>query len=473
MHPGTWLARACAGIAVSALCAGAVTGCAAPPPRLLLSGIVADHSAPGGIRAVPAEPALADAAGSAASGAADRRWLAASPVPGSTPAQRRLARGALIDLRLLTQPDGAMAAAWYGHWKYAWPRDSSWAAAAFAASGHFAESLRILRFLARVQFPDGTFAARYTLAGAPVRTGLAPELDGDGWFPWAVWIWYAEQPGTAAARRGLAGLWPAVRRAAAAATAALSSGGLPAPSPDYWEQRVAQPTIGTAGPLLAGLHAAIRLAASRGDDSDARRWGQSAMRLDRAIELAFKPDFNRFPSATGGPRAWFALFGAGAGAKQDGLPADAMLNGPDAAIAFLGPPFEPASPAVSSAVARAARALTLPGGGILPGTTWRGDRSTAWTPATGFFALYDAASGAAAAATARLDWLADHQTAAGALPERVSGGGQPVSVAPLGWTCAIVLLALAALRRPLPVPLAGRHVEQQPEVADMPAPGQP
>ena len=344
MHPGTWLARACAGIAVSALCAGAVTGCAAPPPRLLLSGIVADHSAPGGIRAVPAEPALADAAGSAASGAADRRWLAASPVPGSTPAQRRLARGALIDLRLLTQPDGAMAAAWYGHWKYAWPRDSSWAAAAFAASGHFAESLRILRFLARVQFPDGTFAARYTLAGAPVRTGLAPELDGDGWFPWAVWIWYAEQPGTAAARRGLAGLWPAVRRAAAAATAALSSGGLPAPSPDYWEQRVAQPTIGTAGPLLAGLHAAIRLAASRGDDSDARRWGQSAMRLDRAIELAFKPDFNRFPSATGGPRAWFALFGAGAGAKQDGLPADAMLNGPDAAIAFLGPPFEPGQP---------------------------------------------------------------------------------------------------------------------------------
>ncbi len=81
-----------------------------------------------------------------------------------------MAADALTDLRLLTRPDGAMAAAWYERWKYAWPRDSSWAAAAFAATGHFAESLRMLRFLARVQYPSGRFAARYTLAGAPVRT---------------------------------------------------------------------------------------------------------------------------------------------------------------------------------------------------------------------------------------------------------------------------------------------------------------
>ncbi len=133
-----------------------------------------------------------------------------------------------------------------------------------------------------------------------------------------------------------------------------------------------------------------------------------------------------------------------------------MLNGPDAAVTFLGPPFGRASPAVSAAVARAAGALTLPDGGILPGTTWRGDRSAAWTPATGFFALYDAASGRRAAATAWLGWLAAHRTPDGALPEQVSAAGQPVSVAPLGWTCAIVLLALTALRHPLPVPRAGR-----------------
>jgi glucoamylase len=493
MHPRTWLARTGASAAAAALFVSAGTACGAPPPRLLLNGIVADRSAPDGIRVLPARPTAsppaaptaspagiaspitaapgtpparaptaaaglaadarpggAETAGADAS-AAERHWLAAGTVPGGTPAQRGLARRALTDLRLLTRPDGAMAAAWYGRWKYAWPRDSSWAAAAFAATGHFAEALRILRFLARVQEPDGTWAARYTLGGTPVRTGLAPELDDDGWFPWAVWVWYAEQHGARPARRALAGLWPAVRRAAGAA-AALSSGGLPPASPDYWEQRVRQPTIGTAAPLLAGLRAAARLAAARGDAGDARRLGQSATRLDRGIQAAFRLNFYRFPNATGGQRAWFALFGPGAGTRLGGLPAESVLNGPDAAVTFLGPPFAPARPTVGRAVARAARALTLPNGGILPGTTWRGNRTAAWTPATGFFALYDAASGHPAAATSWLDWLAGHRTAAGALPEQVSRTGQPVSVAPLGWTCAIVLLALVALRHPLPVP---------------------
>ncbi len=81
-----------------------------------------------------------------------------------------------------------------------------------------------------------------------------------------------------------------------------------------------QPTIGTAAPLLAGLRAAARLAAGLGDVSDSRRWAQSAARLDRGIEAAFGPGFDQFPTATGGPRAWFALFGAGSGAGRPGRP---------------------------------------------------------------------------------------------------------------------------------------------------------
>jgi hypothetical protein len=40
--------------------------------------------------------------------------------------------------------------------------------------------------------------------------------------------------------------------------------------------------------------------------------------------------------------------------------------------------------------------------------------------------------------------------ALGALPEQVDAAGQPVSVAPLAWTDAAVLLALAAQGQPLP-----------------------
>ena len=478
-HRRMWLAGTVTG-AAAVLCVTSVTACAAPPPRLLLGGITAQRSAPDGIRVLPPGPSSRDdsvsqrgsasAAGPASAArtaspaglalpslagpphSAAQRWLAAGSVPGRTPAQRQLAEGALIDLRLLTRSDGAVAAAWFGPWKFAWPRDSSWVAAAFAATGHSGDALRVLRFLARVQGPAGTWAAKYTLAGGPAPAGPGAELDANGWFPWAVWIWYSEQGGRAGARRELPALWPAVRRAADATAASLSAGGLPPPSPDYWEQPVSQPTIGTAGPLLAGLRAAARLAASLGDVSDERRWASSAARLDRGIQAAFGPEFNRFPNSAGGAGTWLALFGTGPGPARDGLSADSVLNGPDAAVTFLGPPFGPASAAVSAAVARAARVLTLPDGGILPGTTWRGDRTVAWTPATGFFALYDAATGQRAAAAGWLDWLAAHRTADGALPEQVNASGQPVSVAPLGWTCAIVLLAITAMRHPLPVP---------------------
>jgi hypothetical protein len=446
---------------LAALCVTSVTGCAAPAPRLLLGGITADHSAPGGIRVLPAgvdSPAgTVSPAGTASAGSAARRWLRAGSVPGSTPVLRQMAEGALADLRLLTQPDGAVAAAWYGEWKFAWPRDDSWAAAAFAATGHPGESLRVLRFLARVQYPSGAWAAKYTLSGTPVVTGPGSELDACGWFPWAVWTWYSYSGDRGAARRReLAGLWPAVRLAADAAAASLSRDGLPPPSPDYWEDRASQPTIGTAGPLLAGLRAAVRLATGLHEAADANRWAGAAARLDQGITAAYGPEFNRFPDGTGGLAEWLALFGAGPGPAGalggGGQPGGWLLNGPDAAVTFLGPPFGPPDAAVNAAVARAARILTLRNGGILPGTTWRGDRSVAWTPATGFFALYDASTGRLAAARTWLDWLAAHRTAAGALPEQVSGSGQPVSVAPLDWTCAIVLLALTAMRHPLPIP---------------------
>src|SRR5690606_39456554 len=47
-----------------------------------------------------------------------RAWLSSGTVPGRTPAERELAERALLDLRLLLQDDGAVAAAWHTIWKY-------------------------------------------------------------------------------------------------------------------------------------------------------------------------------------------------------------------------------------------------------------------------------------------------------------------------------------------------------------------
>jgi glucoamylase len=392
-------------------------------PVLLTEGIAADPCVPRNVIAI--RPGLAVAPCALASGDAAGRWLAAGTVPGTGPQAASMAAQALLDLRLSTQANGAVVAGWHGMWEYTWPRDSSWVAVAFAVTGHGADALQVLRFLRTVQLRDGRWAARYRLDGrGPVRDGRPVELDADGWVPWATWAWFrASGPGRPAVRRELAGLWPMIRSAAGAAERSLTPSGLPGPAIDYWEHG-AQVTLGTAAPLLTGLRAAADLAGALGRRAAAKKWAAAARRLSTATTSAFGCyGFNRLPHDS---------------------------SGPDASVTFLGPPFGPGSAALDRAVGRAARVLTLPDGGMLPGADWPGNRTAAWTAETAFFALSDASAGRHGTAAAILSWLAAHRTPLGALPEQVTAAGRPASVAPLAWTDAAVLLALTAQGRPLP-----------------------
>jgi glucoamylase len=365
---------------------------------------------------------------------ADRAWLQAGLVPGTTAAQRSMATRALLDLRLAVRPDGAVVAGWRSGWEYDWPRDSSWAAVAFAGTGHPDLAYQVLRFLAGVQGADGIWAARYLTDGSgPVRDGRPAELDADGWVPWAVWSWAASQPSGAGHifRQQLAALWPMVTRAADADARSLTSDGLPGPAMDYWENSV-QVTLGTAAPLLAGLRAATDLAAEVGGAAaaaDGQRWAGAATRLAAAIGATFgRTGYQHTPQA-----------GSGA----------------DAAVTFLGPPFAASSVAVRQAAWSAQQVLALPGGGLQPGQAWSGTPGVAWTAETAFFAVFDAATGQHGEASALLDWLAAHRTALGSLPEQVTSTGQPASTAPLSWTDAATLLALLAQDGHLPTVPAG------------------
>ncbi|MFI6588141.1 hypothetical protein [Embleya sp. NPDC050493] len=389
-----------------------------PTGPLLMGGVAGE---PGALQIVPTDaPARPPTA-------AERAWLDAGHVPGDTAARRDMAERALRDLRLLTRPDGAVTASWHSFWSNVWPRDGSWVAAAYTATGHPDDALLVLRHLAGLQRADGTWEARYTVEGiAPDRRPA--QQDGGGWMPWAVWFWYvAQDPNAPATRAGLAELWPAVRAAADRVAGSLQRSGLPPAGPDYWETRTDQITLGTAAPLLAGLRASADLARRMGDPA-ATRWSAAASRLDTGI------------------RTWFGAYGYQRTPSSSG--------GEDSAVTWLGPPFAGFDAKVDSAVRRTADRLTLPNGGILPGLDWAGDPSTAWTPETASFALYDAASGHPAAAARRLDWLAAHRTAYGSLPEKVAADGTPASVAPLAWTGAAVLLALVATERALPAPPA-------------------
>lgn len=77
-----------------------------------------------------------------------------------------------------------------------------------------------------------------------------------------------------------------------------------------------------------------------------------------------------------------------------------------------------------------------------------------WTPQTALFALAAAHNGGRAAAKGWLDWLDRHRTGHGSLPEKVLYDGSPAGVAPLAWTAATVILAVAELET-LPASTAG------------------
>jgi glucoamylase len=389
-----------------------------------LDGSTVLRLADGRLRYLPpeaAEPVTGppDDAEALAVAARERAWLAAGEVPGATAAERAAAARSLLFLRLLVRPGGAALAAQTPYWAYAWPRDGSFVAAAFAVTGHRREAAAILGFLARTQLPDGTWPARSHPDGRPVSDGRPAQLDATGWVPWAAWLATDQGRNSGLAAR----LWPAVLAAADHAANSLGADGLPPAGPDYWERRERAPTLGTAAALLAGLRAAARLAGRLGQDDRRAVWAAAAARLDRAVRDRFGPGgFQRHPGG----------------------------GGPDAAVAWLAPPFAPPDPAVRAALDRAWRRLTVAGGAV-PGLPWL--RSDPWTPATASFALAAMAGGNRPAAEARLAWLLDHRTALGAFPERVGReDGAPRSVAPLAWTHAIVLLTLASRDRAVPTP---------------------
>ena len=433
----------------------AVPGPRHPTPPLLLQGLAVG---PAGERQqvaveraaafVPGTSVLVPAGGRGASDvvaesaevvARHRAWLAEGTVPGAGPHDREVAERALLDLRALTLEDGAVAAAWRSYWRYVWPRDASFVAVAYAVTGHSRDAFRVLRRLGELQESDGTWQARYTFDG-DVPDDRGTQLDANGWFLWATWTWYETVRGRPGADRDLASLWPTVRAAAEAAAESLGRTGLPPAGQDYWEVPQEVVTLGLAAPLLAGLRSAADLAGSTGRDETAARWAGVADFLGTAVQQEFGPSGYRRVAAS--ERAWRLA--------DHGYPSRPPTDGLDSAVAFLTPPFGPEVPEVRRAVHAAERALALPHGGVRPGEDWN-DLDEAWTPSTAMLALSAAASGDHRRARDHLDWLVAHRTGIGSFPERVAPDG-PVSVAPLAWTSALVLLTLAALDQSLPLP---------------------
>ena len=398
----------------------AVLCCMAVSVALISATVTASPDAQPGLATGPGWRATQDVRGPVARGPmADAAWLSLGSVPGKGTRWEEMSRTALLDLHQLCRPSGAVVAGAGGSWDYAWPRDTAFVAVALARTGHQSEALQALRFLQRVQLADGGFEARYLLDGSGPPDDRARQSDGAGWALWAAWE-VSRSSGEVGASASLRLL---LDHATGFALATTRDGRqLPPPSPDYWEVGVRRTSLGTVAPLLAGLQASQKMYDALGEHALAQRSGLAESRLRAIVGDRFGDRWERFGS--GG-------FGAGGGL--------------DASITFLMPPFaqSPSSPVVAAWMRYQSEALR-PAGGLAPGVQWKRD-GISWTPETALVTYTAAMSGRPELSAHWMDWLSDHRTRWGSVPEKVLATGAPAGPAPLAWTAALVVLTTAEL----------------------------
>jgi glucoamylase len=395
--------------------------------------------------------------------AAQQVWLDSGTVPGRR--WRSMNRWALIDLRQLTRANGAMSAGAAPFWSYAWPRDMAFGAAALARTGHLDEAWSMVAFLGRVQEEDGGFEARYLLDGSGPPDDRRAQADGAGWALWAASQVLAATPDPGRRTDELARSRPMIDRCVANLLRHTGSGTrLPEPSPDYWEVRESEVTLGLVGPMLAGLRSAAALYRAMPDSTESAA-GERARASEGRASAGERGAAGR-ASAAEGRAAGRASAAEGRAAGRASAAADRFESvvhaafgpggyqryrdhgGPDASVTFLMPPFAAVPrPGVVEAWLAYQQEARRPAGGLAPGAGWRQD-GVSWTPEIGLVAYTAAASGHRRVAVGWLDWLDRHRTAWGSLPEKVLADGSPAGPAPLSWTAATALLASAELDQP-------------------------
>jgi glucoamylase len=347
-------------------------------------------------------------------------WLAAGTVPRVAGLDSDMVTIALLDLHVLSRPYGVTVAGWSQPWRYVWPRDAALVASALARTGHHADAERILTFLQHVQPTSGLFEARYLPDGSGVPDDRGIELDGIGWALWATKEVAAELD-DADRRAFLQRHRLLIDRSTEAALSSISlPPALPPPSADYWEVKEKRLTLATAALVCAALESSAQLYRMLGAAAEAETAAAGATRLRAAIKRDF--GYKGYPRHLGGPR-----------------------DSVDLGVDFLLPPLGSSiDQTVVRAWERAGPLMSRPAGGLAPGGSWRRD-GVSWTNATASRAMTAAFIGQRQEALQRLQWLDQHRTAAGSLPEKVMPDGRPAAVSPLAWTAAAVVITAEQL----------------------------
>lgn len=396
------------------------------------------------------------------------RWLAlGETAPAGEEVVDRVFRRSLVTIKLLSDAEyGGIIAApeadpdfiGSGGYGYCWPRDAVWVASALTEAGHRQEADAFYRWARTTQEPDGCWYQRYYCNGSLAPSWGLVQADETA----SVLFGLLHHFALTQDRALLHEVWPMVRRGAEYLRRARDPDtGLPEASIDLWEERTEESAY-TAAATYGAFIAAAYLAAEVGDQTSAQVYQEEAERLRAAILAGlWHPPDGRFL------RGLWRRIGRGeylhrrahgeqvAELPQAGLYsafAEHLDRGLDVSLLGLSVPFgvlSPRDPRMQATAGQIARHLENPRvGGIhrYSGDGYRGGNP--WVICTLWMGLFELAAGEREKARERLSWAAAHRTSLDLLPEQVHGEtGAPFWIIPLGWSHAMFIHLVLALRR--------------------------
>ena len=162
-----------------------------------------------------------------------------------------------------------------------WVRDSAVTAMAMDTAGHHAEADKYFRWLATVQYANGSFGTTYDNWTGQHVNFVEPELDSVGMFlisTYRHWL----QTGDNSFRDAL---WPQIQKAANFVSANLASNGLGPQDASIWEETQEYNTF-TQSLYISGLWAAEAVAQSKGDTTDADTWSNAVGSIATALQTS-------------------------------------------------------------------------------------------------------------------------------------------------------------------------------------------
>ncbi len=337
-------------------------------------------------------------------------------------------------------------------YSYMWPRDGALVAAALIDAGYSEVTRRFFNFCHRVITEEGYLLHKYNPDGSLASSWhgwyhegqkqLPIQEDGTALMLWALWRHFQRFRDVEFINPLYRGL--IIRAANWLVDYRDSDSGLPLPSWDLWEERRGV-LAWTVGAVWGGLQAAANFAGAFGEHNLAEDYRNAAERMRQGTERhLWSPDLGRFVRMVS--------------PQDDGdWQADETIDSSAFGLWYFGmfPPHDPRIVATMQAIRDRLWLETEVGGvaryendqyqqiasdtGNVPGNPWF--ICTLWLAQ--WYIASARSRGDLESAQDMLDWATTHALPSGVMAEQVHPyTGEPVSVSPLTWSHATLVLTV-------------------------------